>query len=578
MRLDALREAWEARWEEALACWSRYTRLFAPHWCTTEDEELAEDLTQSFAMIRLDDHAVVISLRQVVERHLEGFPVEVMAHEIGHHVYCPGDLTDHGRMLARMRAALPTLERLAGLVANLYADLLINDRLQRHEACDMAGLYGALPKSEGKLWNLYMRIYEILWSLERGTLCRGDHDAATEGDAVLGSRVIRAYAKRWVDGSGRFAALCLPYLLEDGGTGIAELMEGWGDLAGGAAGGDPGGLAEIEHGEFDGAIHPASDPDLAGAAARGDGSEPGPLFPDLRGGKKTVKRYRGPVEYGELLDALGLGLTPEQATQRYYRERAVPHLIRFPVREAPRATEPLPEGLDVWDPGSPLEKADWLESVIRSPVVVPGVTTVQRTYGSGTGHDPDTLPLDLYVGIDCSGSMPNPRHDVSFPVLAAVIMSLSALRAGARVMAVLSGEPGRSVGTPGFVATEAPVLELLTGYLGSGYAFGIHRLAEVFDDRGEHERPVHVLIITDQDIFSMLANTEKGRLGRDVAVKALANARGGGSMVLHMPMSRFRGDEAQLLEDGWSVHHVSEWEELVAFAAQFSKQTWERTP
>ena len=37
----------------------------------------------------------------------EQFPVEVLAHEIGHHVLAPATLTDHGRMIARMRWALP---------------------------------------------------------------------------------------------------------------------------------------------------------------------------------------------------------------------------------------------------------------------------------------------------------------------------------------------------------------------------------------------------------------------------------------------------------------------------------------
>src|SRR5205814_5800375 len=118
--------------------------------------------------------AIVISLPQICDRHLEGFAVEIAAHEIGHHVYCPASLLEQGRMLARMRRALPTCERLAPVVANLYADLLINDRLQRSAALDMAGVYRQLKRdpsaAPGRTWTLYMRIYEILWSLQRGEL------------------------------------------------------------------------------------------------------------------------------------------------------------------------------------------------------------------------------------------------------------------------------------------------------------------------------------------------------------------------------------------------------------------------
>ena len=59
-------------------------------------------------------------------------------------------------------------------------------------------------------------------------------------------------------------------------------------------------------------------------------------------------------------------------------------------------------------------------------------------------------------------------------------MVLSALRAGARVKVVLSGEPGQSVSTEGFVRDPEICLRTLTNYLGTGYAFGIHRLAETF--------------------------------------------------------------------------------------------------
>ena len=162
--IDSLRDAWTARWPEALALWSRYTMLRDPRWCSTKQEESAESLSESFAMIRLDDHGVVISLRQVAERGLGDLPVEVLAHEIGHHVYCPGNLGDHARMIARMRAALSPLQERAPLVANLYADLLINDRLQRSGGLRMAELYKRLrgPDDSSDVWRFYMRTYEIL--------------------------------------------------------------------------------------------------------------------------------------------------------------------------------------------------------------------------------------------------------------------------------------------------------------------------------------------------------------------------------------------------------------------------------
>ena len=130
--LEEVRASWLSHWEDALAAWSRFTKLTPPRFCLCAEEEKREGLSGSFAMIRLLDHAVVVSLKQVQDLGLEAFSVEVLAHEVGHHVYAPADLRDNARLLARVRRGLPTVEAAAPLVANLYTDLLINDRLQRH--------------------------------------------------------------------------------------------------------------------------------------------------------------------------------------------------------------------------------------------------------------------------------------------------------------------------------------------------------------------------------------------------------------------------------------------------------------
>ena len=102
MNLNDLCQAWRTRWPEALGAWSKFTRLREPRWCLTHDAAAGEGLTGSFAMIRLSDQAVVIDLAQVSESHVEAFPLEILAHEIGHHVYAPANLNENARMIARM--------------------------------------------------------------------------------------------------------------------------------------------------------------------------------------------------------------------------------------------------------------------------------------------------------------------------------------------------------------------------------------------------------------------------------------------------------------------------------------------
>jgi len=588
--LATLQEAWLAAWPKALAIWSPFVQLHDPGWCCTKDDERREQLSGSFAMIRLVDHSVVISLRQVHELGLDRFAMEILAHEIGHHVYCPADLTDNARLLARTRRGLPTREHLAPMVSNLYSDLLINDRLQRIAALDMAGVYLQLgERGTSRLWSLYTRIYELLWKLPKGALSPNPDDARLNQDAQLGARLIRSYAQDWLGGAGRFAALCLPYVTEDDEERTRRLLAAWSDTRDAGRGGFPDGLVELDDEELCGAIHPAEDPELSGIEELSDSSENesggvSGRTPGEFSGHKSAKNYRQPFEYAEVLKAAGVDLDEREITARYYRERALPHLVPFPVTRLPRATDPLPEGLDVWDPDSPLESIDWLGTLLASSVVVPGVTTRERLYGDSLGSDPDTVPFDLYLGIDCSGSMGDPARSMSYPILAGTIVALSALRAGSRVKVVLSGEPGSTISTDGFGRDAKTILRTLVSYLGTGYSFGIHRLAETFTSDQPAKRPVHILIVSDNDMFSMLNEQAGGRVGWEVAQQALARCGGGGTFVLQLPaaMLSARWPQAtqscldRLRNEGWNVSLVDSMEQLVAFARQFSQARYER--
>jgi hypothetical protein len=573
-------QAWADAWEPALQCWSRFTRLHSPAWCLSVDDAKREGMpSEIFAMIRLVDHSVCINLQAIESSGVQAFPKEILAHEIGHHVYCPADLTDNARLLARMRAGLPSVERYAPMVSNLYADLLINDRLQR-QGLDMAGVYRVLRSGGGQLWALYMRTYEILWSLPQQTLVADTISEELDIDAKLAARVVRAYAADWVRGGSRFAALALPYLLKDSGS--ANIAQ-WLDMQKGGEGGVPDGLSEIDDDELD-TIHPAFDPEITGIDEVTESKRA------RKGGTKTTNNYRGPLQYRELLDAVGSGLSEAEIASKYYRERALPHLIRFPMPPSPLGTEPSPEGLSVWDMGSPLQRVDWMQSVIRSPHVIPGVTTMARNYGLAPVRQQRPQPIDLYIGIDCSGSMPNPRQSLSYPVLAGTIMALSALRAGARVQVVLSGEPGRSMSTDGFSSDEKQILAVLTDYLGTGYAFGIGRLRETFPKpRKPPERAAHILLITDQDIFSMLDNNHEPasresnkttplqlRPGWQIAEESIRCAGGGGTCVLHMSPTQRVSEIAELEQRGWAVHCLNDWPEVVRFARDFSRQKFSK--
>jgi len=576
--LTSLRDQWLAHWPGALTVWSKFTRLREPRWCFTPKEAATEGLTSSFAMIRLNDHAIVIGLHQIAEQGLNDYALEILAHEIGHHVYCPADLTDSARMIARLRRGLPTKEALAPFVGNLYTDLLINNRLQRSAGLRISQIYQKLTtEAPDTLWTFYMRIYEVLWSLPRGQLATGAMDERLELDAQLGARLIRSYAQDWIEGAGRFAALCFPYLQDNGQT-TQKILRGWLDTPSLGAGADdmPHGLTEIEDGELEGNLHPMFDPELSGL----DSDEAGEAEKDVKGpasGATSTGSGRGqrrePFEYGAILKSLGLDLDNHEIAVRYYKERATPHLIRFPQRRLPESTEPLPEGLEPWDIGSPLEEADWTQSVLASPRIIPGFTTVQRVWGTVEGQQPKKEPLDLDLYVDSSGSIPNPQLNTSYLTLAGAIIALSALRVGAKVQVTLWSGARQFQKTEGFVRDEHQILKILTGYIGGGTAFPIHILRDTFQKRRPTDHPAHILIISDDGVTTMFENDEKGNSGWDVSRMALEKARGGGTMVLNLwrkwediPDLKRAHDE-----QGWEISVVRTWDELIEFARKFSR-------
>src|SRR4030095_4668536 len=255
---------------------------------------------------------------------------------------------------------------------------------------------------------------------------------------------------------------------------------------------------------------------------------------DVKQNSPARGQAREPFQFGEILRAAGVDISDHDGASRYYRERALPYLVPFPSRLTPESTEPLPEGLEPWDIGHALDEADWFQSVLQSPHVVPGMTTVQRVWGTTEGREPKREPLDLDLYVDSPASIPNPHPLTSYPALAGAILCLSAIRAGARVQATLWSDKNQFTTTREFVRDEQTVLRVLTGYFGGGTAFPIHVLRDTYAARKQEARPVHILVISDDGVSTMFDRDERGNSGWDIAALALKRARGGGTLVLNL--------------------------------------------
>lgn len=571
---------WQSHWQQAKLEWNPLLRLQEPIWCFSHEDAHKEGLTGSFAMIRLTDHRIVINLEEIVEHKIQDYAVEVLAHEIGHHIFTPANLYDNAILLNRIRFGLPGIEDRAPMVSNLYADFLINDKLQRINKLRMSEVYKAINKEDTftEFWTLMMRTYEYLWRLKRGELATklSLHSKKIDADASLLASLIRSYSKDWIHGGGRFAVMVYPYLMDDETfkntrKKILILLDAE-DAGAGAA--EISGMTQLDLEGYDEVIDMRREAlGLNDKDNKKNTDVLDALDRNNHGGYGPREGYMGPGNYIDLMKQVNPKADQQRLINTYYKEIALPHLINFPLEISENITLNLPEGLETWDIGDAIEEVDWLQSAILSPEIIPGLTTQKRTYGSDSDNETSESPLNVYIGIDCSGSMMNPKQNFSWPVLAATIIGLSALRAGASVMGCLSGEPGEYLETNGFITDETDLLTTLTSYLGTGYAYGIERLRKPFEQ--VPNKKSHIVIVTDNDIFHMLeADTHTKQTHWELAEIALKYAGGHGTIVLHSYPDYQNELVLRLKKMGWNVYYVTNEAELLKFASDFSQQNY----
>jgi len=561
-----LSTSWNEAFPAALQAWSALTLLRNPLLLSSEEDLTRERVRGQIAAIRLTDATILVNAQEIVARGLEPFALAILAHEVGHHVYVPASLRDHGILLAALTRALSGLRASdVHLAANLYGDLLINDRLQRRAGIDMADVFRALAAGTAggvsDTWTLICRTYEHLWRLDPGTIAPAPVTEELDADAVLVARIVRSFGGEWLMGARQFGLVLYPYLARDAAReGVSRFV-----LLG---------LSDTDRPAGAHSVDAASIPDgLTACDAAELEQEPDGVKKGAPGGAPG-SQFRQPFEYGQLLKSLGLDLSEHEVRTRYYRELALPHIIPFPRTPAPISLEPQAEGNERWEPGDPLESLDILASVLQSPLVIPGVTTVQPVFSAVPGPQPAPAPVDLDIYVDCSGSMPDPSQSLSYLALAATILSLSALRAGARVQATLWSSAGVFETTAGFLRDERRILGIVTGYVSGGTAFPIHILRETYAGRRPSDSPVHIVVISDDGADTMLLTDEKGNDGKVVCAEAMVRARGGGTLVLNMgDLAHWRAGEP-LEAMGYHIHAVRVWADLVAFARAFVRECY----
>lgn len=493
-------------WRQAQSIWSPYLRLPLPLCCQSAAELQKWSLQGHLAQFLLDQQLIVLNGPELSKRGLLDYLPAILAHEIGHQLCFPGSAELHGRMLARAFVALQTEAQHSQLVVNLWQDLLINTRLQLDKQLNLQPLILALRPAEAQpFWNWVLRIYEIRWRLPRLSLCWQMPDDIAEAEAMLAARLIQPTGRHLLRALDAFARLCrkhLPPLTPE---------VPWLDLPQQASV-LPAGLSQL------GETASETEEDLITASA------------EQHSATRSQGQQLEPPAYAQVLSWSGLKLDQQAWLAQYYREQAWPWLLPELSDELPRQDVVSPEGMRPWELDRPVGDIDWTASLVQSPVVVPGMTLLRRRQANeqDSSRRRRHEALDLYL--DVSGSVPDPAQSCSPLVLAATILTLSALRLKLSVRITCFSAQEQLLSTP-FLQQEAPLMQALLSYHGGATSFPLPLLQQRYS--GPASQGLQLVILSDEGWPSLLLQAPDGQSGQTILQQALKQAAGG-SLILDL--------------------------------------------
>ncbi|MEK8227577.1 hypothetical protein NKG05_17880 [Oerskovia sp. M15] len=467
-----LRDRWLAAWPDALAAWGSTPGCTRPCCTTATTARRGVLIRMVLDRGRRGAHRPRRRDREQPREPRRGDPrARGRAPRAG-----PGDLTTSARIVSRVRDGLVDLDQHAGTMANLWCDLLVNDRLQRRAA----STWQRSTRSSAPGGHRSPR-----WS------CGPTRSSGASRAGRSPTRITRCPSAR---------RACAPASCGPMPTTPSEALVGSRrsyDLSSSATGPRTGTARRtgpawscarsrspsVPCPPVSRPTPPSGDPCCTRARSPRDGSDAvGPRGPRPRRPGRARPGRRGAA------DALGQAISP-RATTPSCDSSGSPRRARSP---RPAGTGRTPCGISS---RSPCVRTPRRRGAARRARAVgrrrgprgrrldrDGAALARdrarrhdrapRARAAG-GRDPVPRPYDLDLYLDSSGSMPNPQQSLAPIALAGAVLALSALRAGARVQATTWSGPGQIAGTDGFTRDADAILAAIVAHFGGGTAFPV---------------------------------------------------------------------------------------------------------
>jgi hypothetical protein len=384
----------------------------------------------------------------------------LLDHGISHYTCCPWDLSTHLRLYARAKEILDNGD-LARKATDLFIDIVADTHAVKEKQSRLPELYKDTRSTS--LGELIRSLYQRIWGVDLGCLT---------DDEIVSRLATIPYLdrRRWTASITRFI------------RGIRSLLEEASDNAAeehthmGSHGFHQYGPEEVEQA-------------LREFAREADSPEQFvEVFEDLRSELELPDQNTA--------DGMGLGAgNPVDANRLYYMKLADNYAL--PLRKIPmRASGHLhPHSHRPWEICQPFKDLDPWCSFGK---YLPGITQIwERREGRTYGRQEKTP--DCLVIIDSSGSMIDPRHELSYAVLGGGCAADAYLRHDARVAVYnFSDAPAGSKEFLPFTSSRSLIYQVLCRYFGGGTALNLDEVTTAAE-----ESEADIFLITDMQITNL---------------------------------------------------------------------------
>jgi hypothetical protein len=439
---------------------------------SAEEEEQGEAVGLEMRQKQITLNSAFLS--RTSEKMAEESVIEALLdHGITHYTFCPWDFHTHLMLYAEAKKVMGDKE-LAKQVANHFIDVTADTYCVKKRFTDIPELHRVLKK--GEVEKVIASLYEKIWGINLGFL---DSKTAKKGHEEIVRRLARIPyldRSRWPESMKKFARSLKPLLLEEQKE--QEAMGGKGDS------------------------NPQGDHDLTSYSYE-------EIDQGLRDfAKKTMAlpEFKDIVEdFSEELKEAGYGMEGGMGRGRgaaidadilFYMKLAESYAI--PLRKVPMEKKGYlhPHSHSPWEVGSPFQDMDIWTSFGK---IMPGITQIwKKREGKGKGKMEGTP--DCLIAIDSSGSMINPRKNLSYAVLGGACAANAYLRNDSKVGVYnFSDAPMGGKDILNFTDHREDIYRVLCKYFGGGTALDLEDLVPLIHGR----RNLDLFIITDMKITNL---------------------------------------------------------------------------